>query len=194
MNTKKIIIGVSGVAGSGKDTFCNNLKKYFKAKNKQCSSLSFAEALKKQVKENSIDLYGVDPLNCSRTEKNTIRPFLVAHGQIMRNLSQGKHWLSILEKKIEVNKINVISDVRYNEYPEDEAVWIKKEKGCLIHLSRYDVINNRKVYIPPANNDEKKNDPLVKKISDFIIEWETGKVDQKKMEIIFKKIEKKLGI
>ena len=194
MNTNNIIVGVSGVAGSGKDTFCNSLKKYFEGKNKHTVSLSFAKALKQQVKKNSIDLYNVDPLNCSRTEKNTIRPFLVAHGQIMRNLSQGKHWINILEKKIEVNKINVISDVRYNEYPEDEAIWIKKKKGCLIHLSRYDIIDNKKVYVPPANSDEEKNDPLVKKVSDFRIEWETGKVDQKKMETIFKKIEKKLGI
>ena len=194
MNTNNIIIGVSGVAGSGKDTFCNSLKKYFKGKKKYTVSLSFAEALKQQVKENSIDLYNVDPLSCSRTEKNTIRPFLVAHGQIMRSLSQGNHWVNILEKKIEVNKINVISDVRYNEYPEDEAIWIKKKKGCLIHLSRYDIIDNKKVYIPPANSDEEKNDPLVKEVSDFRIEWETGKVDQKKMETIFKIIEKKLGI
>ena len=112
----------------------------------------------------------------------------------MRSLSQGKHWVNILEKKIEINKINVISDVRYNEYPEDEAVWIKKKKGCLIHLSRYDIVNNKKVYIPPANNDEDKNDPLVKKVSDFRVEWQTGNIEQTKMENIFKKIEKKLGI
>ena len=56
------------------------------------------------------------------------------------------------------------------------------------------IIDNKKVYIPPANSDEEKNDPLVKKVSDFRIEWETGKVDQKKMETIFKIIEKKLGI
>ena len=192
MNTKPIVIGVSGVAGSGKDTFCEILTKYFSGLDRKCFSFSFAEALKKQVKENSLDLYGIDPTSCSRDEKNIIRPFLVAHGKIMRDLSNGRHWVDIVDKKIVPGKINLISDVRYCEYPEDEVFWIKNNRGCLVHVSRYTVIKNEKIFIGPANSEETRNDKIIKNLADFTIEWETGMHNENQMFSILKKIQKKI--
>lgn len=194
MNKKPIVIGVSGVAGSGKDTFCSMLKKYLKSFNKECVAFSFAEALKKQVRDNSLDLYGIDPTNCSRDEKNIIRPFLVAHGKIMRDLSNGRHWVDIVDKKIEYDKINLISDVRYCEYPEDEVFWIKSNRGVLVHVSRFTFIKDEKIFIGPANSEEDRNDKIIKKLADFNVEWETGKNSEEKVIDIFKKIEKKVAI
>lgn len=194
MNKKPIVIGVSGVAGSGKDTFCSMLKKYLKSFNKECASFSFAEALKKQVRDNSLDLYGIDPTNCSRDEKNIIRPFLVAHGKIMRDLSNGRHWVDIVDKKIEYDKINLISDVRYCEYPEDEVFWIKSNRGVVVHVSRFTFIKDEKIFIGPANSEEDRNDKIIKKLADFNVEWETGKNSEEKVIDIFKKIEKKVAI
>ena len=194
MNKKPIVIGVSGVAGSGKDTFCSMLKKYLKSFNKECVAFSFAEALKKQVRDNSLDLYGIDPTNCSRDEKNIIRPFLVAHGKIMRDLSNGRHWVNIVDKKIEYDKINLISDVRYCEYPEDEVFWIKSNRGVVVHVSRFTFIKDEKIFIGPANSEEDRNDKIIKKLADFNVEWETGKNSEEKVIDIFKKIEKKVAI
>lgn len=194
MNKKPIVIGVSGVAGSGKDTFCSMLKKYLKSFNKECAAFSFAEALKKQVRDNSLDLYGIDPTNCSRDEKNIIRPFLVAHGKIMRDLSNGRHWVDIVDKKIEYDKINLISDVRYCEYPEDEVFWIKSNRGVVVHVSRFTFIKDEKIFIGPANSEEDRNDKIIKKLADFNVEWETGKSSEEKVIDIFKKIEKKVAI
>ena len=194
MNKKPIVVGVSGVAGSGKDTFCSMLKKYLKSFNKECVAFSFAEALKKQVRDNSLDLYGIDPTNCSRDEKNIIRPFLVAHGKIMRDLSNGRHWVNIVDKKIEYDKINLISDVRYCEYPEDEVFWIKSNRGVVVHVSRFTFIKDEKIFIGPANSEEDRNDKIIKKLADFNVEWETGKNSEEKVIDIFKKIEKKVAI
>lgn len=194
MNKKPIVIGVSGVAGSGKDTFCSILKKYLKSFNKKCVAFSFAEALKKQVRDNSLDLYGIDPTVCSRDEKDIIRPFLVAHGKIMRDLSNGRHWVDIVDKKIEHDKINLISDVRYCEYPEDEVFWIKNNRGILIHVSRFTFVKNEKIFIGPANSEEARNDNIIKNLADFTIEWETGNTSEEKVANIFKKIEKKIAL
>lgn len=194
MNKKPIVIGVSGVAGSGKDTFCSMLKEYLKSSGKECVAFSFAEALKKQVRDNSLDLYGIDPTVCSRDEKDIIRPFLVAHGKIMRDLSNGKHWVDIVDKKIEHDKINLISDVRYCEYPEDEVFWIKNNRGILIHVSRFTFVKNEKIFIGPANSEEARNDNIIKNLADFTIEWETGNTSEEKVASVFKKIEKKIAL
>ena len=46
--------------------------------------MSFAKKLKQEVSEISKQLYGIDTTNCTRDEKNLIRPLLLAHGAIMR--------------------------------------------------------------------------------------------------------------
>jgi hypothetical protein len=65
--------------------------------------------------------------------------------------------------------IAVITDVRYAEYEKDEIFWVKNILGGkLIHIS---MIDNGK-FVPPANIDEEKNDPIIKENTDLFIEWE----------------------
>ena len=130
----------------------------------------------------SRELYGINSSNCTREEKDTIRPLLVAHGEIKRKLSNGRHWVEILNKELAPDKINIITDIRYNEYKKDEVFWLKNEiNGVLIHLSRYDEINGKRIYFSPANEAERENDPLVKGEADFVLNWKSEEEDTKKI-------------
>ena len=182
MNYKFKNIGIGGVAGCGKNTIATMIIKLLNRLNLPCRELSIANDLKKEVSSVSRELYGIDPTNCNRDEKDTIRPFLVAHGEIKRNLSNGRHWIGKISEQIAPAEINIITDVRYNKYDKDEVFWLKKEiNGVLIHVSRYDEVDGKRVFMPPANETEEMNDPLVKKDADFKFYWKTEKEDVKKI-------------
>ena len=72
---------------------------------------------------------------------------------------------------IERGILPVITDVRY----ENEASWIHKKGGKLIHISRMIPIENSEEegILPPANLEEAENDPILMKNSDATITWRT---------------------
>ena len=182
MDFKYKSIGISGVAGCGKNTLSEIIIKLLQRLELPYRELSIANNLKKELSAASLDLYGIDSSSCTRQEKETIRPLLVAHGEIKRNLSLGTHWTSLLNKEVSREKINIITDIRFNKYEKDEVYWLKNEiNGVLIHLSRYDEINGERVYFPPANETEMVNDSLVRKKADFILNWKSEKNDTKKI-------------
>ena len=179
MNT---IIGISGVAGSGKDTFFELL-----SARAPCRKYSLADELKKEVSQWCRMHYGIDPETCSREEKEIVRPFLVFHGVTKRHASNGRHWIDKINDRIIKDKVHgfkIITDIRYDEYENDEASWLKNElNGTLIHVSQYEIkkVTSKKnwpkeeitrVFRKPANEEEARNDPRIKKKSDFNIEWE----------------------
>lgn len=170
-------IGLSGVAGAGKDLFFSLLSRKMK-----CTKFSLADALKKEVSPFTQKFYGIDPLTCSREKKEAIRPLLVTHGTIKRSQSNGRHWINKLNKKIKNNKNNlassivIITDIRYDDYPEDEVYWLMEELGgYLVHISLYDVVPRLNAdfrkYVMPANEEEARNNPKLQNKADYIIEW-----------------------
>jgi len=172
MNFKYTNIALSGVAGCGKNTVSSIITKLLGRLDLPYKELAIADNLKKELIPSSKELYGIDPSNCSRREKDLIRPVLVAHGEIKRNLSEGRHWVNQVNSKLDAEKINIITDVRFNKYEKDEVYWVKNEiNGVLIHVSLYNIKNNQRVFLPPANETEFKNDLLVKKEADFILNW-----------------------
>lgn len=175
-------IGISGVAGCGKNTLSTIIIKLLQRMELPYRELAIANKLKQEVSSVSRELYGIDSSNCTREEKDRIRPFLVAHGVIKRNLSNGRHWVDLLNKELAADKINIITDVRFNQYEKDEVHWLKNEiNGVLIHLSRYDEVNGKRLYFSPANEEERKNDDLVKLEADFILNWKSEKNETKKI-------------
>ena len=172
MNFKYTNIALSGVAGCGKNTVSSIITKLLGRLDLPYKELAIADNLKKELIPSSKELYGIDPSNCSRREKDLIRPFLVAHGEIKRNLSEGRHWVNQVNSKLDAEKINIITDVRFNKYEKDEVYWAKSEiNGVLIHVSLYNIENKQRDFLPPANETEFKNDLLVKKEADFILNW-----------------------
>ena len=170
-----IYIGLSGVAGSGKDLFFSLLSQKI-----NCEKYSLADSLKLEVSEFSQKHYNIDALDCSRRDKDLIRPILVAHGTIKRNKSNGRHWIDKINKKINKNKLTnsivVVTDIRYDDYPEDEAHWLKSELGgYLVHITLYEeVVRLNKVlkkYKTPINEEEARNNPRLIEKADFNIEW-----------------------
>ena len=175
-------IGISGVAGCGKNTLSSIIIKLLQRMGLPYRELSIANNLKQEISWVSRELYGINSSSCTRKEKDTIRPLLVAHGVIKRELSNGRHWVEMLNKELAPDKINIITDIRFNKYEKDEVYWLKKEiNGVLIHLSRYDEIKGKRIFFPPANEEERKNDPLVKKESDFALNWKTEEDQTKKI-------------
>lgn len=168
------MIGITGVARCGKDTFYSILKKYLEEKNIKSERLALADDLKKELNDFTKEKFKIDLFKCDGQDKELVRPLMVAYGKCRRVQSEGKHWTSQLEPKIKDllknNIIPIITDIRYIEYKDDEYAWLKSHNGILIHLSRK--LDDGSL-VPPANIEEKANDNKLKAVADFTICWDT---------------------
>jgi hypothetical protein len=178
---KNQVIGVSGVAGSGKDLFSSAVEQELVLKGFKVKRISLAAALKSEVRRWCFENYGIDSIDCSREDKEKIRDFLVFHGTTKRNASGGRHWIDIIDSIIRMEKDNydyfIISDVRYDDYEKDEVYWLKEElKGVLVHVQLYWVeqrLNgHKKVFQQPVNSEEARNDPKLLKKCNYDVTWE----------------------
>jgi hypothetical protein len=168
------MIGLSGIAGSGKDLFCKLLLKEIKG-----TRIALADPLKEETRGFILQKYGIDILNCTLEQKNKVRDFLVFYGGIKRYESKGTYWTSKAQNKIDVSKYtSVVTDIRYAEYENDEIHWIKNtNQGVLVHIRKYCEIETmdshqvRRIYFDPPNEDERRNDPKLREKADYSIEW-----------------------
>jgi len=167
------MIGLSGIAGSGKDLFCRMLLKEIKG-----TRIALADPLKEEVRGFILQEYGIDILNCALKEKNKVRDFLVFYGGIKRYESRGRYWTGKAQKKVDAtNHTPVVTDVRYSEYKGDEVDWLKKEnKGVLVHIRKYCELETagthvKRIYFSPPNKEETRNDPRLLEKADYCIEW-----------------------
>ena len=168
------MIGLTGVARSGKDTFFSILKRYLKEKNIESQRIALADNLKSELGDFVKDKFKIDLTKCDGSDKELIRPLMVSYGKCRRIQTEGKYWTSLVEPKIKdfekSNILPIITDVRYIEYKEDEYTWLKAHNGILIHISRK--LDDGSV-IPPANIEEKSNDNKLKAVADYSVSWET---------------------
>ena len=175
------IIGISGLAGDGKDSLCNMLRDLFESEGFAFERMALAEEIKEECREALMSMYNINPLTCSREDKATIRDFLVFYAKVKREESNGTHWVKKLDKKIkalpksELDRIICIPDVRHAQYEKDEAQWIKKKKGILIHVKKYRIeegVAFNKFYSIPVNSEEAHHTPKLEELADFVIEWQ----------------------
>jgi pantothenate kinase-related protein Tda10 len=175
---KTLFIGISGVAGSGKDLFFKLLKNELGKKNINTHRYSLADSLKQECNDYLKSHHQIDIFNCSREEKDSVRPFLVFHGTMKRNQSEGRHWIDVLDKKIKQEAhsgVICVTDIRYDKFDGDEVDWIKNElDGILIHVNQEG--------IGPANEEEASQDPRLLKKSNYRIEWKSEEGGQKDIE------------
>lgn len=168
------MIGLTGVARSGKDTFYSILKKYLKEKNIESQRIALADNLKYELGDFVKEKFKIDLNKCDGKDKELIRPLMVAYGKCRRVQTEGKYWTSLVEPKIKELKKNnilpIITDIRYIEYKEDEYSWLKSNSGILIHISRK--LDDGST-VPPANIEEKSNDNKLKAVADYSVCWET---------------------
>ena len=163
-NEIPLLFGISGVARCGKDTLAKHLASKLEKNGTVPARVSFASAMKLDLDDFLKEKLNISAFTEDTKEKDIIRPLLVPYGtDVCRNKINKDFWIKKIEKRVEINIknniITIISDVRY----ENEVNWIKNLGGYVIHLSRCG--------IKPANFEEKANDPIVKKLSDYRLKW-----------------------
>lgn len=191
MSLSNLVIGLGGVAQSGKDTFFNIFKKVMESSSGyRVTRYALADFLKETANLWTKQAYNIDCLNASPEEKALIRDFLVFHGKVMRIKTNGRHWINHLNNYILTNAVNdgeghicVITDIRYDEYEKDEVYWLKKElAGYLLHISMYEFQEDengviKKSFKQPPNQAELENNPKIKSAADYVLQWECVKSD-----------------
>ena len=188
------ILGLAGVAGSGKDLLFDSIKS--NPLFGRVEKVSLAQELKSDIRSTILRRYDVDIFDCSREEKNLVRPMMVAHGTIMRKKTNGKYWIEKVSSEIEKLKSDkeittiCITDIRYDEYENDEVDWLIDDlRGYLVHLSKFSYESRIIKVHPAANSDESKNDPKLKARSDLEIRWQEAKTEESKLSMT-KKVSK----
>jgi hypothetical protein len=169
------IVGVAGKALSGKDTFCKILLEELSKMGISGKRIALADALKQEIRPSLLSKYGIDILNCSPEEKEKVRPELIELGRARRVESEGTFWTKIVMDHIKESseQFFIVPDIRYNVYPEDEAVWVHKNRGLIVHVTKYFSSNGVRYY-NESNEEEAQNDPLVKNVADYVLEWEAA--------------------
>jgi len=173
------IIGVSGCARSGKDTFFNILKKYIP----EIEQVALASELKKDLDDFVKSKIGISVFTDETKDKSLIRGLMVEYGKIKRQQTEGTYWTCLAQKKINeilrLDKIPVVTDIRYDIYPKDEFHWLKNENnGVLVHVTRMFGEDE----IPPANEEESINNEKLKTKADYSIIWNTVDQNQNAVE------------
>ncbi len=162
-----MIIGLCGVARSGKDSFYNFCKDLDFNSNPNFS-FAFAEDLKSELNNFLLDSFGITAFTEDSKEKEIIRPMLVSYGMAKREMSNGAYWIKKIFKKILkmdqgvpfcYNNNCFITDVRF----ENEINAIKKLNGICIYIEREGA--------SPANLEEKNNDPIIRSKADYTFKW-----------------------
>ena len=174
-----MIIGISGYARTGKDTFGISLQRILKTYKINCELIAFANVLKEDLDGFLLDKFNISAFTKKDEEKFLIRPMLVAYGESKRNQSPN-YWIEQIEEKVK-NKLTIITDVRY----ENEARWVIDSGGFLIHLNRQKEDGS---YIEAPNPQEAQNNPKVENLASLKIVWRTiesdGLVDENTIDQI----------
>lgn len=180
-------VGISGVAGSGKDTFAKLLNDSFVKQSPSTKIFfnSFAGTLRAIVKPLLDYIIGIDVYTQDRELKRIVRPALVGVAESLRISTQGRYfWKQIEDKYSNLSSkdgILIISDLRFKEYEFDELDFIKKN-GVSVHILRRIEQGDQglctdlshKKYLEPANEKEHLNEPILLKNADFVIDCADG--------------------
>lgn len=174
MGNKIMNIGLSGVARSGKNSFADIMIDIYKERGIMAKQFSLAWYLKKDCEKFIQEKLDLCVWSEKTEEKSVFRPLLIWYGDVMRKRTTGKYWTDMLQKDLEKSdaQINIVTDIRYSVYPEDEVHWIKHAmNGKLIHIAKYELKGSTKVFTEPDNDHELYNDPIVKKNADVVVQW-----------------------
>ena len=108
----KMIIGISGYARTGKDTFGISLQRILKTYKINCELIAFANVLKEDLDGFLLDKFNISAFTKKDEEKFLIRPMLVAYGESKRNQSPN-YWIEQIEEKVK-NKLTIKSLIPKN--------------------------------------------------------------------------------
>ena len=192
------MIGLCGLARTGKDTLCQALINECATRGIRAKRYSIADELKKQLYPFIWQQYEIDIYNCTNEEKELVRPLMVDWGLIHRQRSEGAYLTDILQGSIDADTyiqnmpmmpmmpmsacnitmpscdLPIITDVRYDQYKKDEVYWVKeRNQGALVHIKKIigEDNNGNPIYVEPPNEQERLNDPILQDEADYHVEW-----------------------
>jgi len=162
---KNDLIGVSGFARSGKDTFYERSALILNKAKKKSTRFAFADALKEECNEILEKYTNISAFTENNEEKALIRPLLVTYGTEIRRKLDPNCWIKKIQDRV-IDKLNegftvFITDVRF----KNEAEWIRMNGGTLVNISRSGC--------PPANHEEHRQYHFMKAFYNYHISWET---------------------
>lgn len=164
------IIGVTGYAKSGKDTFYSLLKLVAPARIRR---YAFADQLKDDLDVISHRMFQKKASVLNAEEKEIFRPILISYGCAWRTLDP-IHWVRIVQSRIEWDTsmlysdaqpiLPVITDIRFfNEFS-----FLREKYGkdfVMVEISRDGA--------PTPPDEELRNQPALSQAADFKINWPT---------------------
>jgi len=176
-------IGITGFARCGKDTFFELFSDYCYKNNIKTKRIALADLLKSDLKDFVFQKFNLDICNIDNKNKEFIRPLMLVYGKLRRDSTDGKYWTNKVQNQVDECITNgiipIITDLRYDEFPEDEYFWLKqKNNGYLVSIT---LAKNK-----PANKEEKTNITKIKKSADYKIRWKI----EPNMETLFYKYQK----
>ena len=164
------LIGISGFARSGKDTFYQRSKIALEKEDYKACRFAFADALKSECNEILSKYTEISAFTENKTEKELIRPLLVTWGTDIRREIDENCWIkkiqSDVESKIREGYYVFITDVRY----KNEAQWVTINDGVVVNLTRHDV--------GPANHEEHRELHRMRPFISHKIYWPTFGEDE----------------
>ena len=190
------VVGVSGVARSGKNLFCDLIIEELANQGYTAKQFALANALKRDCENFLKNQCDLDVYTDNTHQKTLFREFLVWYGDLRRKQTNGRHWIETMNDTISqyTGDVALISDVRYAHYANDELTWVTHEhEGLLVHLRRYErsstaVIdadgNVQMNYVQPPNEHERINDPKLREGAHFQLNWPTVEDPRKSLEIM----------
>jgi hypothetical protein len=198
MEEKKLLIGISGYARSGKDTLASILKESLLSSGIKTKVFSFAFSLKNDINDFCNSKIGISSFTEVTELKNKIRPILIAYGQVQRNISNGTYWLNKLKPEIDNffidgGTVAIISDLRFKEYEFDEVDFIRSYKNnMIITVSR---IMENGILNTAAHESESENLPRISRVADYELTWNTNEnknelksQSQKCLDLLYSKL------
>jgi len=174
MNTEtKTIIGICGNARCGKDTMADLIREVLADINVKSKKINLADSLKDELRNFVDKTLGIDVYTDDTEEKNIIRPLLVTWGTHVRRKLDNNVWIKQAAEKMTEQCVYIVPDIRF----PNELEWLRQHNSYCIFIDRMDGEN----IIPPANDEEAANNPILKANSDFQLTWQTVGAENKKM-------------
>jgi predicted AAA+ superfamily ATPase len=159
------IVGITGCARSGKDTFCRLSAEVFKKeKDKNIVRAGFADAVKGDLHQLLVKNVGISAYTNVDEEKELIRPLLVEYGTNLKRRLNPNCWIERMQPNLDLakhlNSTLMITDVRY----ENEIDFIEEKGGVIVYI---DMKGNK-----PANSEEEKNDEMLRNRAKETLVWD----------------------
>lgn len=170
---QKTIIGLCGNARCGKDTMARLIQEALADINVKSKKINLADSLKDELRVFVYDRLGIDVDTDNTEEKAIIRPLLVTWGTNIRRKLDVNIWIKKALEKMTEQCVYIVPDIRFS----NELAWLRQHNSYCIYIDRIDGEN----IVPPANEDEAANNPILKANSDFQLTWQTVGDEKEKM-------------